>query len=238
MSAKTTGEEGDDADADAYDVTEHHQLFPMSNEFVTQMNPYMNSPDLIPLTYTALISGKDGTMNVTFERTKLIPRAAVLRASNEKGNFDYNLAHAVALAYNDEILACNNFVCKECDEPAKYLMHTPTTQWEEDPPLILDFSVTPSCGKQECFHKSKSSTLNMFADLNKLMRRVKEKTGEEIPTRAPGEMSRSCLKCGKIANSNELRKCSRCKRVYYCDKECQRKSWKKHKKDCRPPEES
>jgi hypothetical protein len=36
------------------------------------------------------------------------------------------------------------------------LLQLPMTQWEEDPPVILDFSVTPVCDKQECFlHKQK-----------------------------------------------------------------------------------
>ena len=28
-------------------------------------------------------------------------------------------------------------------------------------------------------------------------------------------------------------RCSRCKMMYYCNVECQRKHWKKHKKECK-----
>jgi hypothetical protein len=56
------------------------------------------------------------------------------------------------------------------------------TQWEEDPPVIFDFSVTPVCDKQECFLQSKSSTLNLIAGLGKLVKRVKEKMGEDVET--------------------------------------------------------
>jgi hypothetical protein len=33
-------------------------------------------------------------------------------------------------------------------------------------------------------------------------------------------------------NRDELKKCSRCKRVYYCSRECQRKDWSVHKTRC------
>ena len=42
--------------------------------------------------------------------------------------------------------------------------------------------------------------------------------------------SSSCASCGK--NSAELKKCSACKKTKYCDRICQKKDWKKHKKIC------
>ena len=38
----------------------------------------------------------------------------------------------------------------------------------------------------------------------------------------------NCTVCGKDAD----KKCSRCKEVAYCSKECQAISWKTHKNDC------
>ena len=38
-----------------------------------------------------------------------------------------------------------------------------------------------------------------------------------------------CFVCGKDAD----KKCSRCKEVAYCSKECQASSWKTHKNDCK-----
>ena len=44
---------------------------------------------------------------------------------------------------------------------------------------------------------------------------------------------RTCDYC-KAGSAAKLLKCSRCKSVAYCDKECQQKAWKAHKKACSP----
>lgn len=41
--------------------------------------------------------------------------------------------------------------------------------------------------------------------------------------------SRRCAKCGKSGKSLQ---CSRCRKVAYCSKECQRQDWKSHKPSC------
>jgi len=43
--------------------------------------------------------------------------------------------------------------------------------------------------------------------------------------------SKTCLHCDTI--SKNMKKCSRCKCVYYCSSECQLADWKKHKKICK-----
>lgn len=43
-----------------------------------------------------------------------------------------------------------------------------------------------------------------------------------------------CVGCRKLFD--KVRKCGRCKVVFYCSVECQRDHWPEHKKICRPPE--
>jgi tetratricopeptide (TPR) repeat protein len=47
-------------------------------------------------------------------------------------------------------------------------------------------------------------------------------------------MSHKCLNCGKMASyiGCPLSKCSRCKKVSYCSRDCQRSDWKSHKVFC------
>lgn len=40
-----------------------------------------------------------------------------------------------------------------------------------------------------------------------------------------------CQTCGR--NDAILKQCDRCRRAYYCSKECQEKDWKRHKKECK-----
>lgn len=47
---------------------------------------------------------------------------------------------------------------------------------------------------------------------------------------AAAAATRGCGKCGK--KSEALMKCSRCHKVAYCSKDCQRLDWKNHKRAC------
>ena len=44
---------------------------------------------------------------------------------------------------------------------------------------------------------------------------------------------KSCSLCGKMEKKRkQMKSCSACKTVQYCNRECQKAHWKKHKKDC------
>ena len=47
-----------------------------------------------------------------------------------------------------------------------------------------------------------------------------------------GTPTKLCSACGE--KSDTVKKCTACKCVWYCDKECQNKHWKEHRKECKP----
>ena len=61
---------------------------------------------------------------------------------------------------------------------------------------------------------------------------VERKDDETESNEAPTKL---CSACGE--KSDALMKCRACKCVWYCDKDCQNKHWKEHKKECKPIKE-
>mmetsp|Transcript_33755 Transcript_33755/g.85422 ORF Transcript_33755/g.85422 Transcript_33755/m.85422 type:complete len:1314 (-) Transcript_33755:702-4643(-) len=56
---------------------------------------------------------------------------------------------------------------------------------------------------------------------------------QQGPNYAPSGVLRKCAACAKTeAASGDFKRCSQCKSVWYCDKECQKGHWKAHKKEC------
>ena len=54
------------------------------------------------------------------------------------------------------------------------------------------------------------------------------KAGSKKPADNDHLSDRACAVCGAVAAS----KCTRCRKVWYCSKECQRSAWFEHKKTC------
>ena len=62
---------------------------------------------------------------------------------------------------------------------------------------------------------------------------VERKGNNTEPNAENGTTStKMCSACEK--KSNTLMKCRACKCVWYCDKDCQNKHWREHKKECKP----
>lgn len=50
--------------------------------------------------------------------------------------------------------------------------------------------------------------------------------------------SSGCAECHKAGDQSTLSVCSRCRKVFYCSKECQRAHWGTHKTTCNKPAEA
>jgi hypothetical protein len=62
----------------------------------------------------------------------------------------------------------------------------------------------------------------------------RERARCERGKREKEKQARRCACCVKPGNP-KLKKCSVCKRVWYCNTECRDAHWETHKPDCKPP---
>ena len=60
---------------------------------------------------------------------------------------------------------------------------------------------------------------------------AERKDDEPEPNGAENGTQKMCSACEK--KSDVAKKCTACKCVWYCDKDCQNKHWKEHKKECK-----
>ena len=135
-----------------------------------------DDPELVEIEYTANVkaAGSD------FERSCNLPRAAVERARQEN-DFDHALAHSVALAYDDELLAAaraNNVKC-DCgsDEPVAKIYHCPVTKAHPDRYSLVDMFAKSCCSNPECLRKIKEHVNDFHREMNRFLRENPLPTG-------------------------------------------------------------
>jgi len=110
-------------------------------------------------------------------------------------------------------------------------------QFRYDPNLSMPHAT------QESFNVNLSECANQKQNADKLSKALKKemKTQRAIKSHVRATASAiadehsqpGCHKCNKIAHSSgALSKCSRCKVVAYCSRECQAADWNTHKQSC------
>lgn len=65
---------------------------------------------------------------------------------------------------------------------------------------------------------------------NALLEVLKETYGNFMPL----PTKEACVFCKKKKDISSLQACSRCRFIYYCGTDCQKRDWKSHKKTCIP----
>lgn len=138
-----------------------------------------------------------------------------------------------------QMMAAERWVCsagEECTEPATTMLNTPGFWPAKDglPPTIREMMGVPICSNPACLAEARRQTEKALRAVSKQSRK------EGISDTFRSGQHYSCKSCGKMSarDAGALKKCARCRAVWYCNAECQKSHWKVHKKVCSPPPES
>jgi hypothetical protein len=86
-------------------------------------------------------------------------------------------------------------------------------------PLVRDNCTIPTCGEDKCSDEVDQQLDSKVEEMN-------------------NDYWKTCAHCDKTENKvATMEQCARCKGVFYCNRECQKAAWRKHKKSCSPPTE-
>ena len=89
-------------------------------------------------------------------------------------------------------------------------------------------------GEYNILHKLRRTEIyqdNAYEHIKK--KPILELLAEVLLIRENIEKCKHCSRCNHFKYSNNLLKCTRCKKNYYCDKICQKADWKYHKHICK-----
>lgn len=168
---------------------------------------------------------------VEYRQTRCVPETIIDQAKYD-GDFNANLCYSVAFNYRDDMLDfCANelklpkeqLLCKSCGkQTGTHIVQVPMSAWHEDILGIHDAAAPLVCDNPECDAKEKRKLTDMMYQMSNFLNTVMQE--QDI---------HRCLSCGKLDSDDvKLLRCSRCQNAYFCNRGCQKRAWKKHRKDC------
>jgi hypothetical protein len=191
----------------------------------------------VPVTYRVTNQSKENCPFRDNKRTRMVPKSLVEKAKNYDKAFDQALLHCTAHSYRDEMMSVaeqrlkkygGNFVCDSCGKnKPTHFVQVPTDCWQVEPYEILDVAGILLCDENICDVTAKQKFTSNMKKLIELVKKSNEDAGKAL-----------CDCCNLLKDRDDFNRCPRCKKVYYCDANCQILAWKRHKKVCRAPSSS
>ncbi|KAG6993969.1 hypothetical protein G7Y79_00049g085290 [Physcia stellaris] len=118
--------------------------------------------------------------------------------------------------------------CVSCGRPPMDAIKTPKPYLDRSAPLVM-VAVMPVCGMDVCERKVKRRMERMQKERRRADERSDEDANETTATQNRMGAKSGCTMCGKEAPA---RPCTKCGKVKYCNRACQRKDMKSHEVDC------
>ncbi len=147
----------------------------------------------------------------------LLSDREILTPAEEQAH--YNYVHNTVQSYNRQILQTEPFRCITCGSKAVTMVCGHRLQLLLREPFVRTHARTV-CNKDSCMHKARIESSQ-----------EEERSGYD-PALAHFEGNmHACEVCQQTQNT---KKCGRCKAVAYCGLDCQRKHWPQHKRLCKP----
>ena len=155
-------------------------------------------------------------------------------------DFDQEFRCTIAFYYHDyeewDFLTTNlavesksQLLCVKCGQrPGTEFVHIPNSNWNDDEPYVVGDIIGGylTCQNERCKNEIRAD----------IQRNVQSVLNFDEELRLNTTIGSRCLCCNKIETANHrLLQCGRCKKAKFCNKECQRLAWKKHKLECREP---
>ena len=112
--------------------------------------------------------------------------------------------------------------CEECGARGIHIMQIPLPSLNMPAPGV-GVMVSRVCGKSECAGAIRGGTMNSMQDMRAIFGSMYGQHGPEL----------KMMRCDSCGDWGKMKSCQRCRKVAYCDKECQRAGWKTHKPVCR-----
>ena len=163
-------------------------------------------------------------------------RVSVSRLQELRTNIDASVPYMTGLLaiHMDEMISAQPWVCSarsdECRNPAVYLVSTPMSYLDRDPPHVVGCMTTPICHDPKCSVVAQHEHKKIMKDISKKY----EGDGKTSPGSSLYDIKvRQCGHCHRSAKGeSDLLRCGRCQIAYYCNKECQTAHWTLHKRFC------
>jgi hypothetical protein len=137
--------------------------------------------------------------------------------------------------FNRHIMAAGPWQCsarEQCSRFATGTVLTPMSQLNEDPPSVFQCLPILKCDDPLCEIAAKKIVAQYIDDATKGCDEHALKN--DIKKRTYSGKGKLCECCWALDCDKTLMKCSRCKVVYYCSKDCQSRHWKEHRARCLP----